>query len=109
MASEKLEGHGPSWYDVEVMKEYIERTYPSVVYFEVTASRNRFSGAYGWWVRAVQTEPGNASKPTGRVGAYGFRGGAGAKTMPAAMMMALHKLIDRLEDDKETAERQARF
>ena len=113
MARSKEEGTsgsvGPSYWDVERLKDDLCRRFNCWVHFDVTISFDKRHQRHTWTVTAVRSDAGTYERGVGFHSSYSFRGLSGATTMPAAMCMALNRLWERLEDRESSAASQASF
>lgn len=101
--------HGPSWWDVERLHDELERRYDRQITFQAFCHHDRGSGRTAWTVTATSHPRGQASNVHVRGGSHGFRSNGGARTMPAAMLLALHKLDDALNERTSEAEQRSLF
>lgn len=100
---------GPGYWDVQELMRTIKEAYTGDVFFETSCHLNRADGRVHWWVIAkVRIWKGRLNCDWVQTGAQ-FLGNGGAKTMPAAMHIALSGCLDKLEARQQEAERQARF
>lgn len=101
--------HGPSWYDVERLHAEFEARYDRQVTFQCFLSHDKETGRTAWTVYASSHPRNTPATVSVRGGSYGFRGNGGAKTMAAAMLMALHRLDDAMHERKSAAEQRSLF
>jgi hypothetical protein len=101
--------HGPSWWDVEQLHDEMERRWDRQIVLQAFCSHDRESGRASWQVVATSHPRGRPSNVDVRGGSYAFRGRSGAKTMPAAMLLALHRLEDALTEKKTASEQRSLF
>jgi len=101
--------YGPSWWDVERAHESIEKEFDCQVAYSITYSGKAKGGNGAWWIRAGAYTPRRINVEARAWGAYGFRGNSGAKTLSAAMHMALLHLRCKLEEKEEGAKQASMF
>ena len=100
---------GPGYWDVQEAMRAIKARWTGDVFFETSCHLNRHDGKVHWWLIAkVRIWSGPYSVDWVQAGAQ-FLGNGGAKTMPAAMHLALCRCIDKLEARELAARAQARF
>ena len=109
MVAGPQEGTGPTWADVQDTVSIIEGESGLQVVFKVRFYKAGKLGARNASVVAEACRGAGARAETVAWGWHDFRGPSGAKTMPAAMYMALLRLQDKLDDRADSAAQLAAF
>lgn len=109
MGSDPRESRGPSWYDVERHLLDLEKRLGRHVRVELHHTADKMRGGVYWtaYVCVVGARPGKPQAVHG--GSYPFRGKGGASTVTAALVLALYRLEEQLDQDESEAAQQALF
>jgi hypothetical protein len=101
--------YGPSWYDVERLLGQIQVHYHRKVNVQLGWRQDPHTERV-YWVVVLQSFDTTKGKEDGCVGAsYNFKGNDGAKTVTAALYMALVELDSKLGERQHQAKQTTLF
>jgi len=96
--------YGPSWRDVEQYTERLQITHDCAVVVTLLPNLERGKGVWSWTVYAKAHVPKRLHEQALQCGTSALRGNRGAKTLPAALYLALLELDEKLRDNGGQAE-----
>jgi hypothetical protein len=101
--------YGPSWWDVERLQASLRKVYHRDLMINVCPCENPHSGATYWTITIQTAEKGTAFSKSIIGASATFKGNCGAKTITAAIYMALLELDEKLGERQAQAKQAALF